>query len=144
MEENELNLLISEAEEGNTVSQYELGLFYENGENVEQSYEKAIYWYKQVLKEYHGGGSDEITLAAYQLANLYYTGTGVGQSKEKALHLFVKSLESDAVKKIEEILSDDNELALKELEYSKKLFDLGLIDEEDFSLRMAELKKYIY
>ena len=96
------------------------------------------------MKEYHGGGSDEITLAAYQLANLYYTGTGVGQSKEKALHLFVKSLESDAVKKIEEILSDDNELALKELEYSKKLFDLGLIDEEDFSLRMAELKKYIY
>ena len=68
----ELNIrkAITLANQGISEAQSFLGSCYENGENVEQSFEKAVYWYTKAANQ----GDTNAQLA---LGNCYLEGKGV-------------------------------------------------------------------
>ena len=74
------------ANEGDACAQNNLGLMYQYGRGVEQSYEKAVEWY---LKAAEQGYAD----AQYNLGDMYEYGTGVEQSYEKAAEWVQKAAE---------------------------------------------------
>lgn len=70
------------AEKGNSEAQNRVGVFYDNGNYVEQNHQKAVYWYKKALK------SDENNLPAkFNLGLSYYYGTGVNVDEDYGLQL---------------------------------------------------------
>lgn len=70
------------AEKGHSKAQNIVGVYYDNGEYVEQDSRKAFYWYKKALR------SDENNLPAkYNLGQSYYYGTGVNVDKDYGLQL---------------------------------------------------------
>ncbi len=70
------------AEKGYPKAQNMVGVYYDNGEYVEQDSQKAVYWYKKALK------SDENNLPAkFNLGRSYYYGTGVGVDEDYGLQL---------------------------------------------------------
>lgn len=66
-----------DAEHGNAQSQYELGLRYLWGEQVEQDYRKAFEWLKQAADQGHAAA--QVTVAA-----CYYFGKGVNKNQKEA------------------------------------------------------------
>ncbi|MCZ7597638.1 MAG: sel1 repeat family protein [Gammaproteobacteria bacterium] len=66
------------AQEGHVMSQYNLGLLYENGLGVPQRHDLAFFWYR--MAALNGNAS-----AKYNLRGLYYHGLGVEQSVEQAV-----------------------------------------------------------
>ena len=64
-----------------------MGVFYQLGEGVEQSYEKAVYWWQKSAEQ---GNS----MAQYNLGMCYANGDGVEQSNEKAAYWFRKACEN--------------------------------------------------
>lgn len=66
------------AQEGHVMSQYNLGLLYENGLGVPQRHDLAFFWYR--MAALNGNAS-----AKYNLGGLYYHGLGVEQSVEQAV-----------------------------------------------------------
>lgn len=87
-------------EQGSAYALVNMGLFYQNGIGVRQSYESAISYFKKAIEQ-------DNKLGYYYLACLYRDGDGVKQDKEEAKRLFSKSAKL-GYKKAEE--------ALKELE----------------------------
>ncbi len=65
------------AQNGHVMSQYNLGLLYENGQGVPQRHDLAFFWYR--MAALNGNAS-----AKYNLGGLYYYGLGVEQSVEQA------------------------------------------------------------
>ena len=57
------------AEKGNSDVQYNLGLIYSNGEDVEKDLKEAIYWFKK-------SASLKNVLAEYKLGYIYDNGLG--------------------------------------------------------------------
>lgn len=77
------------AESGNKDAQYNLGLMYYEGENIETDYEKAVYW---ITKSAEQGYAK----AQYSLGMIYYKGENI--DIDKAHEWFQKAAEQGHVK----------------------------------------------
>ena len=83
--EADINAIIEKAKTGDVNVQYILGSYYYSKSNEgEQSYSKAIYWYKKAAEQ---GDSD----AQLNIGVCYYNGDGVEKSKTKAIYWFRKA-----------------------------------------------------
>jgi len=77
-EYRDINTLKQQAAQSNTHAQFILGMAYMAGSNVQQSYEKAIYWFKKAVKF-------KYPPAMFELGNLIHQGLGTTADKNKAL-----------------------------------------------------------
>ncbi len=69
------------AEGGDAMSQYYLGVLYERGNGIEQSYSKALFWY---LKAANQG----IARAHYNIGNMFFQGKGMSVDYGEAARRF--------------------------------------------------------
>lgn len=76
--------LVKKAEEGDAVSQYALGLFYDQGHGVSQDYTKAFEWFKKAAEKGDSAGQ-------YSLGDCYYNGEGVEQNYFSAVEWYTKA-----------------------------------------------------
>ena len=60
-----------DAKEGDAEAQYQLGVMFEQGKGVKQSFEMAMKYYEKAAKQ---GNTD----AQYNIGNLYFNGHGAG------------------------------------------------------------------
>ena len=74
------------AEQGNTTAQNSLAMMYWDGEDVEQSYEKALGWYTKAAKNGDANAQNNLAIA-------YYNGHGVERSYAKAVEWYMKAAE---------------------------------------------------
>ena len=58
------------AEKGDALAQLNLGLLYDTGQGVEQSYEEAVGWYRKAAEK-------DLPLAQLNLGSMYFEGLGV-------------------------------------------------------------------
>jgi TPR repeat protein/CHAT domain-containing protein len=72
------------AEQGYAFAQYNLGLMYDNGEGVTQSFEQAVHWYTQAAEQ--GDAA-----AQYDLGVRYENGEGVTQNFEQAVRWYTQA-----------------------------------------------------
>ena len=70
-----------DAEQGVAEAQYNLGVMYDNGKGVPQSYTEAMKWYRLSAEQ---GDAD----AQYNLGVMHFAGQGVRQSYPEALKWF--------------------------------------------------------
>ncbi len=82
----EAEMFLSLAKMGISEAQYNLGVCYEQGDGVEQDFEKAVYWYKAAAEQ----GYDK---AQSNLGLCYYNGYGVEVDFAEAARLFTLSAE---------------------------------------------------
>ncbi len=66
------------AEQGNAIAQSNIGVMYENGQGVIQSYKEAIKWYRLSAAQGNAGAQNDI-------GALYYKGRGVTQDYKEAV-----------------------------------------------------------
>ncbi|MBQ8907244.1 MAG: sel1 repeat family protein [Clostridia bacterium] len=78
---DEVKLYLQLAQNGYAEGAYNLGVCYEQGDGVEQDFEKAVYWYTQAAEK----GYDK---AQYNLGVCYTNGYGVEQDNEEAIRLY--------------------------------------------------------
>ena len=81
---------------------YLMGRMHNNGDGVEQNYEKAKYYYEMAAEK---GNTD----AMNALGHLYHSGEGVKRNLKKAVHYYEKAIEngnSDAADKLADLLSE--------------------------------------
>ena len=83
----DIKTLIQKANQGNAEAQNNLGVAYYNGEGVEQSYSKAVYWCQNSAEQ---GNAD----AQYNLGVAYYNGEGVDKSYSKTVYWLRKACEN--------------------------------------------------
>lgn len=83
----DIKTLIQKANQGDAEAQYNLGVAYYNGEGVEQSHSKAVYWYQKSAEQ---GDAD----AQYNLGVAYYNGEGVDKSYSKTVYWLRKACEN--------------------------------------------------
>ena len=69
------------AEQGDAVSQFNLGLMYDTGEGVTQDYQEAVRWYRLAAAQGHAD-------AKFNLAVMYANGYGVAQDYQEAIRLY--------------------------------------------------------
>ena len=74
------------AEQGNSSTQYHLGIMYENGQGVPQDDGEAANWYRKAAEQGHAG-------AQYNLALMCRKGQGVPQDDEEAVNWYQKAAE---------------------------------------------------
>ena len=79
--ESRISDMIKDAELGYSSVQYRLGNMYFNGIEVEQDYDKAIYWYEQASKHFNKD-------ALYALGIIYFKGISCKPNYEKAFDCF--------------------------------------------------------
>ena len=72
------------AQEGDCLAEEDLGYMYKYGRGVEQSYEKAVEWYRKAADQ-------GLAAAQYDLGYMYYSGHGVEQSNETAVEWYRKA-----------------------------------------------------
>ena len=72
--------------QGHAEAQFSLGVSYDLGKGVDQSYENAVEWYTKAAEQGHRGAQD-------RLGDLYSSGNGVPQSYEKAVEWYTKAAE---------------------------------------------------
>jgi len=82
------NKLISQAENGNIESQFQLAYIYDYGKLVPQDFEKALHWYKKAAMN----GDEQ---AQFNLGYFYCRGVGVEKDKEIANEWLIKSKIAD-------------------------------------------------
>ena len=75
--EDRLGLERQRAEQGHGLSQYFLGLFYEQGKDVPQDYAEALKWFRLAADQ-------GLANAQFQLGLMYYAGRGVPQDLVRA------------------------------------------------------------
>lgn len=98
-QQENINDLIKKAEQGDVEAQFNLGIAYEKGYGVEQSYEKAVYWYTKAAEQGNANAQNNLGVA-------YHNGNGVEQDKNKAIYWFRKACENsndDACKNLNRI-----------------------------------------
>ena len=81
------------AEQGLADAQYNLGVCYDNGDGVPQSYPEAVKWYRKAAEQ-------GFAKAQYNLGVCYYNGQGVPQSYPEAVKWIKKAAaqgDSDAI-----------------------------------------------
>ena len=77
-------------EQGYANAQFGLGVCYENGQGIIQSYEKAVEWYTKAAEQGYA-------YAQYNLGVCYENGQGIIQSYEKAVEWYTKAAEQGNV-----------------------------------------------
>ncbi|MCG7535494.1 tetratricopeptide repeat protein [Pseudoalteromonas sp. OOF1S-7] len=82
----EIQALTEKAQSGDAEAQYELGDAYYFGDDTEQNYEQAAYWFKQAAKQDHAE-------AQFSLGFMYQDGQGLEQSDEKAIDWYNQAAE---------------------------------------------------
>lgn len=93
-----MNDLKKAAQSGEAVAQYKLGMRYESGDGVPQSYSEAVKWYCQAANQ-------DLVEAQCKLGYCYYFGKGVSQSYTEAVTWFRKAANQgnvDALNMIDE------------------------------------------
>lgn len=83
----DIKTLIQKANQGDAEAQYNLGVAYYNGEGVEQSHSKAVYWWKKAAEQ----GDEK---AQYNLGNAYANGQGIERSNRQAIYWLGKACEN--------------------------------------------------
>jgi TPR repeat protein len=100
-----LNWLIKAAEAGEPWGQSQLGYFYDKGVIVKQDIKKAIYWYKEAIK-------NNSNSARYNLATVYLDGqSNTSQKIKEATSLYLVAAKQG---------DDDSKVALGGIYYSDK------------------------
>jgi TPR repeat protein len=66
------------AEQGNADAQFNLGIMYDNGEDVPQDHAEAARWYRRAAEQGHAGGQ-------FNLGTMYAFGEGVPQNDVEAM-----------------------------------------------------------
>ena len=79
-----LSLLLEKASQGDSNSQLELGLIYEQGQNTPQNYAEAAKWYEKASDQGNA-------VAQYHLGMLYLYGNGVSQNYNDAAKYLIRS-----------------------------------------------------
>ncbi len=79
------------AQQGDTKTQYNLGVMYKYGQGVHQNYKQALYWFQKAGEQGH-------TEAQYNLGMMYKKGQGVHQNYKQALYWFQKAGEKGHTK----------------------------------------------
>ena len=74
------------AEQGDADAQYNLGICYDKGDGVAQSYAEAVKWYKKAAEQGYAGAQNS-------LGNCYYNGNGVKQSYLQAVKWYKNAAE---------------------------------------------------
>lgn len=69
------------AEQGDAVSQFNLGLMYDSGQGVTQDYQEAVRWYRLAAAQ-------GVANAQFNLAVMYANGYGVAQDYQEAIRLY--------------------------------------------------------
>ena len=72
------------AEKGDAGAQFNLGLMYYLGREVEQDFVQAAKWFKKAAEQGHAA-------AQYQLGNLYSRGTGVAKNNDEAIKYYTQA-----------------------------------------------------
>ena len=85
-QQDDIKTLIKKAKQRNAEAQYELGSSYFMGNNVEKSYEKAVYWWQKAAEQGH-------VVSQYNLGVIYGDGQGIEKSLEKAIYWYTKAAE---------------------------------------------------
>jgi len=92
-----------EAENGDTIAQYNLGNMYDNGEGVTTDMKKAVFWYKKAAKQgdsyaqfkliqwYKKAAKQGDSDAQFNLGRCYGRGEGVSMDIEKANFWYAKA-----------------------------------------------------
>lgn len=78
------------ADMGEPAAQYIVGRFYEHGEGINQSDEKALAYYERASAQNLFSSVDHISVD-HKIGELYYLDRGINQSYEKAAHYFKKA-----------------------------------------------------
>lgn len=89
-EVSEFNRTKLQAEYGDVVAEYNLGICYYNGQGVQPDPVEAIVWFKKASEK-------GLPQAQYNLAMAYYVGRGIGQDSGKAFAYFKKSADQGLV-----------------------------------------------
>ena len=77
------------AKKGDSHAQYELGLMFIGGKEVEEDYEKAVSWFTKAAEQ----GS---AVAQYELGLMFFWEMGVEQDYEKAVFWFTKAAKEES------------------------------------------------
>ncbi|VAW75689.1 hypothetical protein MNBD_GAMMA12-1551 [hydrothermal vent metagenome] len=72
---------IKSAEKGVANAQFNLGLIFEQGTEIQKDLSKAVYWYKKAAGQGH-------TVAQYNYATLLHFGKGISKDETKAAHWY--------------------------------------------------------
>ncbi len=83
-EQRKLSELFAKAEQGDAKAQFKLGSRYEYGNGVEQSYEKAVKWYRKAAEKKNAE-------AQFKLGHCYEQGKGVSPSNEEAIRWYKRA-----------------------------------------------------
>ncbi len=83
-QEGRLNWYLKHAQEGHPVAQYNLGVCYKNGLNIQKDESLAFFWY---LKSAEQG----YAMAQYSTGLCYEQGIGVEKDMEQALSWYLKA-----------------------------------------------------
>ena len=94
--EDGLRLLRAGAENGERLSQYQLGYVYGQGEKVKQDYELAVFWYKRAARQ-------QVADAQYLLCLSYSLGRGV-PSDVVIAHVWCEAAVQNKAEGAEEVL----------------------------------------
>ena len=81
LEKNRILRQVVAAEQGNAVSQFNLGLMYDTGQGVTQDYQEAVRWYRLAAAQGHAD-------AQFNLAVMYAHGYGIAQDYRQAVRLY--------------------------------------------------------
>lgn len=104
--DNGTDLLRQKAESGDIASQFLLGKAYDQGEGIEQNFEKAAEWYLKAAKQ---GNVD----AQFNLAVSYENGQGVKRNLDTAVSWYLKAAEqgdADAQFNLGELYAEGREM----------------------------------
>jgi len=82
----EVQKVLAQAEQGDALSQYKLGLRYSDGEGIPQDFEQGAYWVNQAAEQ---GNAD----AQYQLWIWLYDGIGIAVDRAKGFCWLAKAAE---------------------------------------------------
>ena len=80
------------AEQGDSYSQYNLGLMYDYGLGVIEDDAQAVYWYRKAAEQSHAKGQ-------YSIGYMYASGRGIAKDDTQAVYWFRKAAEQGEAKK---------------------------------------------
>lgn len=95
----EIKYLMDAANQGDVGAQYNLGVCYENGQGVAQSYSEAASWYRKAAEQGHANAQNSLGVC-------YENGQGVAQCCSEAIKWYRKAAEQgdidakDALKRL--------------------------------------------
>ncbi len=98
---NASTLLGEAAKQGHPNAQYNLAVMYQKGDGVDQSDQKALYWYEKAAEA-------KLPIAQYNLGMIYFAGEIVAKDEEKAKELWEKAAAQGFEKAIQLMYSINN------------------------------------